>query len=554
MGPYGRTRPTGWRVRLVRCADPAGRPGSQGGRARGTCAVPGDRRHPVARRHTGGSPDAVAGHGARAVQVVHRCPAIGDRTAPDDERPRLHRTALDGLGVRDAPARRPRRGVSPNPRGPPRNRGTQRRDHRPPRPPPLVRRPRSAICRGLGVVEVGENRKYASVVAVVIGDAELPEQRRGVFADGALTEEEAPADGLIGEAFGHQAEYVSFSLGELAELLVRGAGREEFGDDGRVHRRTARGDAFEGIDELVSVEHTLLEQVSDAAGAVGKEFAGVELLDVLRENQYRKARDFVARGKGCAQAFVRLSWWHPDVDDGDVGPQLQQGFERLRSGARGRDDLVAVRLDQSDDPVAEQVEVFGYKDSHGTTILTLVGPPTGLVTSQTPSKTASRRRRPSSPPPGRTFAPPWPSSSTSTTRSASLRVMAMRACVAWACLTVLVSSSAMAKYRADSIGGSRLSLPLELTMTSSGLSRASARTASTRPRSLRTGGLMPWISSRSSVSDVAAPARASRIIALACSGSISINFSAVASDSPRATSRAWAPSCRSRSIRRISAA
>jgi hypothetical protein len=69
-----------------------------------------------------------------------------------------------------------------------------------------------------------------------------------------------------------------------------------------------------------------------------------------------------------------------------------------------------------------------------------------------------------------------------------------------------------------------------------------------------TGGLMPWISSRSSVIDVAASTRASRITAFARRGSVSISFSAVARESPSETRRACAPSCRSRSIRRISAA
>ncbi|GGT75003.1 hypothetical protein BJ999_000925 [Actinomadura citrea] len=71
---------------------------------------------------------------------------------------------------------------------------------------------------------------------------------------------------------------------------------------------------------------------------------------------------------------------------------------------------------------------------------------------------------------------------------------------------------------------------------------------------MSTGGLMPWISSRSSVIDVAASTRASRITAFARRGSVSISFSAVARESPSETRRACAPSCRSRSIRRISAA
>jgi hypothetical protein len=39
---------------------------------------------------------------------------------------------------------------------------------------------------------------------------------------------------------------------------------------------------------------------------------------------------------------------------------------------------VAVRLNQTDQPVPEEKKVFGYDNSHGTARMTRVGPPAGL--------------------------------------------------------------------------------------------------------------------------------------------------------------------------------
>ena len=86
-----------------------------------------------------------------------------------------------------------------------------------------------------------------------------------------------------------------------------------------------------------------------------------------------------------------------------------------------------------------------------------------------------------------------------------------------------------------------------------GLAAASERTASTRPRSASTGGRMPRTSDRSSLSAAEESSFAAASIARAPSGSCSSSRWACVRVMPMVTSRAWAPSCRSRSMRRISA-
>ena len=83
--------------------------------------------------------------------------------------------------------------------------------------------------------------------------------------------------------------------------------------------------------------------------------------------------------------------------------------------------------------------------------------------------------------------------------------------------------------------------------------RHSSSSAAGRPRSTSSGGLMPWVSSRSSSSATARASRVSRSSGLAspsCAGSLD---SSSPSDIAIDTSRCWVPSCRSRSIRRRSA-
>ena len=92
------------------------------------------------------------------------------------------------------------------------------------------------------------------------------------------------------------------------------------------------------------------------------------------------------------------------------------------------------------------------------------------------------------------------------------------------------------------------------TSAGSGSRSASALTASPSPRSASTGGWMPRTRSRSSVSASAEDCAGLRQQLPRLAGSFSISASIVPRFMPMATSRACAPSCRSRSMRRSSAA
>ena len=189
---------------------------------------------------------------------------------------------------------------------------------------------------------------------------------------------------------------------------------------------------------------------------------------------------------------------------------------------------------------------------HGTSMVTTVGPPAGLSTTIVPSNAASRFATPARPEPAGS-APPRPSSPTtrcSTSPSCRTRTQAR---VASACLTVLARHSATAKYAADSTGGGSAGAST-VTVIGSGIGSASASRPPASPRSASAGGWMPRTTERRSSSALTVVSRASRSSAAAASGSVLISFSARPTFMPTEAIRAWAPSCRSRSIRRTSAA
>ena len=91
------------------------------------------------------------------------------------------------------------------------------------------------------------------------------------------------------------------------------------GDHLGVQGGAAGGDAAQCVDELLHAGDAVLEQVADAAGAVGEQLAGVLPFHVLGQHQDRQPRPTAARLDGGAQAFVAERRWQAHVDDGDVG-------------------------------------------------------------------------------------------------------------------------------------------------------------------------------------------------------------------------------------------
>ena len=87
------------------------------------------------------------------------------------------------------------------------------------------------------------------------------------------------------------------------------------------------------------VGDAVLEQVADAALLAGQQVAGVALLDVLGEDQHRRAGHALARLDRGADALVGERRREPDVDEREVGPVLDDRVDERRAVVDGRDDL-----------------------------------------------------------------------------------------------------------------------------------------------------------------------------------------------------------------------
>ena len=58
------------------------------------------------------------------------------------------------------------------------------------------------------------------------------------------------------------------------------------------------------LDELVTVQHPILQGVADATHAVGQQFVGVKLFDVLGQHQNRETLHVLARREGRTETLV----------------------------------------------------------------------------------------------------------------------------------------------------------------------------------------------------------------------------------------------------------
>ena len=136
----------------------------------------------------------------------------------------------------------------------------------------------------------------------------------------------------------------------------------ELGDDLGIERRAAPGDASQGVHELADVADAVLEQVADAAGAVGEQLGRVLPLDVLAQHEDRRAGHAAARLDRRPEALVALARRHPDVDDRHVRPvRLDRLDERVAVADLG-DDRAARLLDQPGDALADERRVLGDDD------------------------------------------------------------------------------------------------------------------------------------------------------------------------------------------------
>jgi hypothetical protein len=102
--------------------------------------------------------------------------------------------------------------------------------------------------------QVRENGEYTAMVVGSRGDAELPEDVVSVALHRLRAEEERLADPAVRATLCHQGEDLSLPWCQLLERIVSPTPSEQLADDVRVHRRTARSDSVDRLDEVVDRE------------------------------------------------------------------------------------------------------------------------------------------------------------------------------------------------------------------------------------------------------------------------------------------------------------
>src|SRR5215469_7756033 len=419
-------------------------------------------------------------------------------------------------------------------------------------------RPTARAARRAGVMgtivlvrsQVAQDREDPAVITVGGGQAELGEDVVDVLLHRAVADEERGGDGRVGAPFGHQREHLAFAGGEGRERVT--AAGQQLRNDLGVQRAASRRHPIQGLEELGQVRDPVLEQVADAVRPVGQQLGGVALLHVLREHQHAHLGPAAAYHQRGAQPLVGEGRRHPHVHYHGVGLVLADRPKELLGLPGGRDHVVPGLGEQPGQPLAQQHGVLGDHDPHGSSTSITVPAPAGLSTVSRPSTPDTRSARPDRPRP-RGSAPPIPSSRITTESVSPLRSTDTTARVARACLATLVSASATTKYAMASTEAGGLGAASTRTDTGTGLSAARPDSAASSPRSVRTGGCTPRTRFRSSTRASLSSAWAWSTIALAASGSSANLALARPRSMARATRRCWAPSCRSRSIRRRSA-
>ena len=229
--------------------------------------------------------------------------------------------------------------------------------------------PRAAVAAqaASSAAEVGQDGEHPPVIVGRRQQLELREDVGDVRLDRLRREEQAVADRLVRAALGHQRQHLALALASGRRAAPRARRRPtswattsgSMTEPPRAIRRIASAKSSRS-------SHAVLEQVADAARAVGDEPHRERRLDVLRQHEDADRRSVLGADRlGRPQALVGVGRRHPDVHDGDVGSMLADGGEQLVGRAGLGDDLEPGLGEQPRDALAQEERVVGEDECAG---------------------------------------------------------------------------------------------------------------------------------------------------------------------------------------------
>ena len=141
--------------------------------------------------------------------------------------------------------------------------------------------------------QVASLRRYASTASTRRwssfegGSRSFARMLATCFSTAPTVSTSSRGDRRVRAALGHQAEHLELARRERGRAGRRPAARaKSCATTSGSSAVPPRRDAAHGVDEVVDVHDPVLQQVADAAAAVGEQLGRVGLLDVLRDDQH----------------------------------------------------------------------------------------------------------------------------------------------------------------------------------------------------------------------------------------------------------------------------
>src|SRR5580693_6119934 len=321
---------------------------------------------------------------------------------------------------------------------------------------------RSRTGSGLQVREHGED---AAMLISGLMKAELIEDAGHVPFHGGHGDHQFVRDAAVGAPLGDQRQYFPLARRQAVDgaclLLAAHEARDHIGIEGR----SAVGDAAYGIGEHFQVADLLLQHVADSLSAIGHEVEDVAVLKELGQDQHPHS-GLGGTDRECGlQPVIGMAGGHLDVGDNDVRAVRAGHPDQVSRVCRRSDDVESAVGEDMHDPFPDEGLVLAHYDANlprpthgiwpaspadlsgsGMAACSTVPPSAGATMFMTPLSAPMRSRNPVRPLlSDRAWAPPIPSSRTSTSHHSPSAATFTQAEPARACLTTLVSASAQKK-------------------------------------------------------------------------------------------------------------
>ena len=139
------------------------------------------------------------------------------------------------------------------------------------------------------------------------------------------------------------------------------AGRDELGDENRIHDRAAPHDPLQRLDEVIDVGDPALQQVA-ATFTAGEQVHRVLDLDVRGQDQDGDVRELGADHAGRVETLGGMVRRHPDVHDGQFRFMLPDQRDELRPVTGLADHDKSGPLEQAGQALPEEDVVVGQRD------------------------------------------------------------------------------------------------------------------------------------------------------------------------------------------------